>query len=58
MAISGPPADRGGVQKPYAIGYACGWVKTVSSGEEPPIIPWINFDIKVCRIFIKLTACG
>ena len=25
MAVSGPPADRGGVQKPYAIGYACGW---------------------------------
>ena len=25
MAVSGPPADRWGVQKPYAIGYACGW---------------------------------
>ena len=55
MAVSGPPADRGGVQKPYAIGYACGWNQKWRFRGGTAILPYTKFDIKVWRIFIKLT---
>jgi hypothetical protein len=32
MAVSGPSADRRGIQKPYAIGHACGSGIILSSG--------------------------
>ena len=32
MAVSGPSADRGGIQKPYASGYARGWTRYCGSG--------------------------
>ena len=46
MAVSGPFADRRGIQKPYAQGYARGWNQFSDSGGGTAVSPVEKFSHK------------